>query len=66
MSGYLLQMEHITKSYRDGVDKNVVLNDISLTVKCSELIAVVGPSGSGTSTLLTIAGMLLSRIREKF
>ena len=56
----LLQLEHITKSYRDGTEKNVVLNDISLNVERGELVAVVGPSGSGKSTMLTIAGMLLS------
>ena len=60
MSGFLLQMEHITKSYQDGAGKNVVLNDISLKVRRGDLIAIVGPSGSGKSTFLTIAGMLLS------
>lgn len=60
MSGYVLQMEHITKSYQDGAGKNNVLNDISLKVKRGEFIAIVGPSGSGKSTFLTIAGMLLS------
>lgn len=60
MSDYLLQMEHITKSYQDGTGRNVVLNDIPLNVKHGELIIIVGPSGSGKSTLLTIAGMLLS------
>ena len=60
MSGYVLQMEHITKSFQDGAGKNVVLNDISLKVKRGELITIVGPSGSGKSTFLTIAGMLLS------
>lgn len=43
----LLQLEHITKSYRDGTEKNVVLNDISLNVERGEFIAVVGPSGVG-------------------
>lgn len=39
---YLLQMEHITKSYRDGIEKNVVLNDISLNVNRGEFIASSG------------------------
>lgn len=60
MSSYVLQMEHITKSYQDGAGKNEVLNDISLKVERGEFIAIVGPSGSGKSTFLTIAGMLLS------
>lgn len=60
MSGYVLKVEHITKSYPDGAGKNIVLRDVSLHVKRGELIVVAGPSGSGKSTFLTIAGCLLS------
>ena len=47
MSGYVLQMEHISKSYQDGAGKNAVLDDVSLKVKRGEFVAIVGPSGSG-------------------
>ena len=60
MSGYALELHHISKAYQDGQRKNVVLDDISLNVKKGEFIAVIGPSGSGKSTFLEIAGMLLS------
>ncbi|MCM1256526.1 MAG: ABC transporter ATP-binding protein [Roseburia sp.] len=60
MSGYVLELNHITKAYPDGGRENVVLDDISLKVKRGDFIAVIGPSGSGKSTFLTIAGMLLS------
>jgi putative ABC transport system ATP-binding protein len=60
MSGYALQLDHITKAFQDGAEKHVVLRDISLQVQEGEFAAVVGPSGSGKSTLLAIAGMMLS------
>lgn len=57
---YALELEQVTKRYRDGESEKVVLDRVCLKVKPGELIAIVGPSGSGKSTLLSIAGALLS------
>ncbi len=48
MAEPLLTIEHLTKRY----DGNLILDDISLTVRRGEVIVVVGPSGCGKSTLL--------------
>lgn len=60
MSCHLLNLEHIKKSYQDGAERNLILNDVSFHVDAGEFAAIVGPSGSGKSTLLSIAGMMLS------
>ena len=44
----LLSIEHLKKAYGE----NVVLKDISLSVKRGEVIVVIGPSGCGKSTFL--------------
>lgn len=54
----ILQLEGITKIYREGNRDVVALRDITLTVWPGEWVAIVGPSGCGKSTLLhLIAGL---------
>jgi ABC-type lipoprotein export system ATPase subunit len=54
----MLSLQHVTKYYQTGGNKNFVLNDISLEVDEGEFISIMGPSGSGKSTLLNVIGML--------
>jgi len=50
----ILRIEHLKKSFGD----NVVLNDISDTVKEGEKVCIIGPSGSGKSTFLRCMNLL--------
>ncbi|MBS1504356.1 MAG: ATP-binding cassette domain-containing protein, partial [Bacteroidetes bacterium] len=54
----MLSLQHISKYYQVGGNKNVILNNISLEIDEGEFISIMGPSGSGKSTLLNIIGML--------
>ena len=52
----ILEVRHIMKEY----DGETVLAGCDFTVRSGEVLAVVGPSGGGKSTLLSIAGLLLA------
>jgi putative ABC transport system ATP-binding protein len=54
----MLEMHNVSKSYGDGSATVHALREVNLRVACGELVAVMGPSGSGKSSLLTIAGSL--------
>ncbi|MBS1522820.1 MAG: ABC transporter ATP-binding protein [Bacteroidetes bacterium] len=54
----MLSLQHVSKYYQAGANKNIVLNDVSLEVDEGEFISIMGPSGSGKSTLLNVIGML--------
>jgi len=56
--GPLVEISHLSKSYRRGTQVIPVLQDICLNIPRGEFLALMGPSGSGKTTLLNlIAGI---------
>lgn len=45
----LIEIEHLSKSFPEGTE---VLKDISLEIHKGDIVAIIGPSGTGKSTLL--------------
>ncbi len=54
----MIQLRNIDKAYKTGFGQTFVLRRIELDVKPGEFITIMGPSGSGKSSLLNILGML--------
>lgn len=52
----ILKVEDLSKIYGSGEAAVKALDNVSLTVKQGEFVAIVGASGSGKSTLLHILG----------
>ena len=44
----MIKIEHLSKKYHD----NVVLDDMNLEIHKGDVVGVIGPSGTGKSTLL--------------
>ncbi|MGE5540092.1 MAG: ABC transporter ATP-binding protein [Gemmatimonas sp.] len=53
-----LELRGIRHAYREGEGSLEILKGVDLTVGSGEIVALVGPSGTGKSTLLHIAGLL--------
>lgn len=54
----LIKLTDITKSYTKGEITTQVLHGINLNIEQRDLLAIVGTSGSGKSSLMNIIGLL--------
>ena len=56
----ILFLKNITHIYNQDYQRIKVLDNINVRVVRGEMVALIGPSGTGKSTLLNIAGLLES------
>lgn len=55
-----LELRDITLTYPDGASRLTAVDRAHLRVDRGELLALVGPSGSGKSSVLAVAGLLIT------
>ena len=60
----VIELKDICKSYLQGKEPVPVLHHIDLSVEEGEYLAIMGPSGSGNSTLMSVIGLLALRNPE--
>ena len=58
MNKNILEIINVNKSYKHKNGEVKIFSNISLSIKKGELIALVGPSGSGKSSLLNMISFL--------
>ncbi len=54
----LLKIDGLEKTFHQGGRDLTIFKNLSLKIEAGEIVALVGPSGTGKSTLMHIAGLL--------
>jgi len=56
---FVIKVENLSKIYNEGTPEEVkALDEVSFELQAGKMIAIVGPSGSGKSSLLNIIGCM--------
>jgi len=53
-SPYKIEFENVQFGYDDSPESNLLMDDFNLTVKPGQMIAIVGPTGAGKTTLINL------------
>ena len=54
----ILRLDNVSRVYKSGSGELTVLDGVNLDISAGEIVGLIGPSGSGKSSLLHAAGML--------
>ncbi len=54
----MIEIKDVTKEYRNDKEATLALDGISMTIRDGELVAIMGESGCGKTTLLNLIGGL--------
>ena len=55
----MIELDHVSKSFGDGAERTVAVDDLSLSIGEGEIVALVGSSGSGKTTTLRMINRLI-------
>ncbi len=54
----LIELKNVSKHFHAGETKTMALDEINISIEPGEFVAIMGPSGSGKSSLMNILGLL--------
>ncbi|MCQ6277176.1 ABC transporter ATP-binding protein [Bacillus sp. V3B] len=54
----MIEMNNVSKYYSTGNDSVQVLNDVTFLIEEGDFVSIMGPSGSGKSSIINIMGCL--------